>query len=104
MFFKALLLLSLVYTINSYTSNSSCNKYKLSQNLCVENKDSVSGEQCVYLQCNSFPEYACEPMRGCEPSSYASAICSKNANYNCYYSSNLDNSTVAEEEKYKTVN
>ena len=93
MFLQGLVLLSFVYvstsTTSYSTSTSSCNKYKLNQNRCLENKDTETGEQCAYLSCNEWPEYACEPMYGCEIATYASSICQKNPSYTCHYSSNL---------------
>jgi carboxypeptidase C (cathepsin A) len=79
-------------------SSSSCSIYKLNQERCLANKDTETGEQCVYLSCNAWPEYACQPMYGCESTSYASSICKSNPSYTCHYSTNsVKNSFVYSE-------
>ena len=70
-------------------SSSSCSIYKLNQDRCLANRDTETGEQCVYLSCNEWPEYACNPMYGCESTSYASSICKSNPSYTCHYSTNF---------------
>ena len=80
-------------------SSSSCSIYKLNQDRCLANRDTETGEQCVYLSCNEWPEYACNPMYGCESTSYASSICKSNPSYTCHYSTNfVKNSFVYSEE------
>lgn len=67
--------------------SSSCNKYAKLEDKCLDSVDDVSGEVCVFLRCNSWPEYSCSPMSGCEPLSYAESICSTRSYYTCTYPS-----------------
>ncbi len=100
MFLLGLILLTVAISATEIEqSSSSCSIYKLNQERCLANKDTETEEQCVYLSCNEWPEYACQPMYGCESTSYASSICKSNPSYTCHYSTNsVKNSFVYSEE------
>jgi len=81
----AIVVLLAVLAVVSAQSGSSCNKYKLSSKICLEQTDDVTGENCAYMTCSMSGPYACNPYLSCEKQSIATQHCQNGSNPNGNY-------------------
>ncbi len=83
--FTVIVVLLAVLAVVSAQSGSSCNKYKLSSKICLEQTDDVTGENCAYMTCSMSGPYACNPYLSCEKQSTATQHCQNGSNPNGNY-------------------